>query len=56
FRYKLEGLDAAWVEAGPRRVAYYGHVPAGRYRFRVMAGSRAGGWQEATNPLRLELV
>jgi signal transduction histidine kinase/ligand-binding sensor domain-containing protein/ActR/RegA family two-component response regulator len=35
FRYKLEGFDKDWVQAGSRRVAYYTNIPPGRYRFRV---------------------
>ncbi|MFL5344029.1 MAG: two-component regulator propeller domain-containing protein [Hyalangium sp.] len=35
FRFRLEGVDTDWVEAGARRVAYYTHLPPGQYRFRV---------------------
>ena len=31
-RYRLEGFDGGWVEAGPRRVAYYTNLAPGRYR------------------------
>lgn len=44
FKYKLEGLDTDWVDAGTRRVAYYSHVPPGSYRFRVIAANRDGVW------------
>jgi len=37
FRYKLEGVDADWVEAGTRRVAYYTRTPPGDHRFLVQA-------------------
>jgi diguanylate cyclase (GGDEF)-like protein len=37
FRYQLEGYDAAWQDAGARRVAFYTHLPPGNYRFRVAA-------------------
>jgi signal transduction histidine kinase/ligand-binding sensor domain-containing protein/CheY-like chemotaxis protein len=37
FKYKLEGFDADWVDAGRRRVAYYTNIPPGKYRFRVIA-------------------
>ncbi len=37
FRYRLEGFDKDWVEAGTRRVAYYTNVPPGSYTFTVMA-------------------
>ena len=46
FRYKLEGFDADWVEAGTRRVAYYTNVPPRRYRFLVIAGSADGTWSD----------
>ena len=44
FRYRLDGLDQEWVEAGTRRVAYYSRLPAGRYRFSVTAANREGVW------------
>ena len=30
FKYKLEGLDDDWIDAGTRRLAYFSHVPPGR--------------------------
>lgn len=35
FRFKLEGYDEQWHEAGNRRTGYYTNVPPGRYRFVV---------------------
>lgn len=46
FKYKLEGLDADWVDAGTRRTAYYAHLPPGTYAFKVMAANRDGVWNE----------
>ena len=46
FRYRLEGFDEAWVEAGPRRTAYYTRLPHGSYRFRVIACNNDGLWNE----------
>jgi signal transduction histidine kinase len=46
FRYRLEGLDTDWVEAGARRAAFYNYVPPGQYRFRVIACSTEGIWNE----------
>ena len=37
FRYRLEGTDAGWVDAGTRRAAFYTNLPGGRYRFHVIA-------------------
>jgi signal transduction histidine kinase len=44
FRYRLEGLDTDWVEAGPSRTAPFPYVPDGKYRFEVVAGNGRGGW------------
>ncbi len=46
FRYKLEGVDADWQEAGTRRQAFYTHLPPGNYRFRVIACNNDGVWNE----------
>ncbi|HVC97596.1 MAG TPA: two-component regulator propeller domain-containing protein [Pirellulales bacterium] len=37
FRYRLEGFDKDWVDAGGRREAFYTNLPPGSYRFRVAA-------------------
>jgi PAS domain S-box-containing protein len=55
FRYRLEGYDHAWVEAGGRRVAYYTRVPGGRYRFRVLAANNDGVWNESGAALAFRL-
>jgi signal transduction histidine kinase/ligand-binding sensor domain-containing protein len=44
FRFRLRGLDAEWVDAGTRRVAYYRYLPPGRYTFQVIAANRDGVW------------
>ena len=53
FRYRLEGLDPDWVEAGARRTAFYSYVPPGQYRFRVIACDSGGAWNEAGASLSL---
>jgi signal transduction histidine kinase len=47
FRYKLEGFNRNWHEAGTRRQVFYANVPPGNYRFRVMACNNSGVWNEA---------
>jgi hypothetical protein len=42
FRYKLEGLDQNWIEAGTRRTAYFSHVSPGEYTFKVIAANSDG--------------
>jgi signal transduction histidine kinase len=51
FRYRLEGYEQDWVEAGARRVAYYPRLPPGRYRFVVLAANRDGIWNETGSSL-----
>lgn len=47
FKYKLEGYDENWVDAGTRRVAYYTNIPPKDYRFLVIACNNDGVWTEA---------
>ncbi len=56
FRYRLEGYDEAWVDAGTRRAAFFTHLPPGDYRFQVIAANEDGLWNEvgATLAFRLE--
>jgi ligand-binding sensor domain-containing protein/signal transduction histidine kinase len=46
FKYKLEGFDGDWVDGGTRRVVSYTNLPAGNYRFRVIACNNDGVWNE----------
>jgi ligand-binding sensor domain-containing protein/signal transduction histidine kinase len=46
FKYRLEGFNDEWVDAGSRRVATYTNIPPGQYRFRVAAGNADGVWNE----------
>jgi ligand-binding sensor domain-containing protein/signal transduction histidine kinase len=55
FRYRLDGLEDEWVDAGAQRVAHYSHLPPGQYEFHVMAGL-GGTWKQAEQPLRLQVV
>lgn len=56
FRYRLEGIDVSWTDAGAQRVAHYGRLPPGDYRFHVMAGGASGEWREAAEALSLIIV
>jgi PAS domain S-box-containing protein len=55
FRYRLEGYDRGWVEAGGRRMAFYTNLKPGRYTFRVMAANADGVWNETGDAVRIEL-
>jgi len=44
FRYRLDGFDRDWVDAGGRRQAYYTNLAPGQYVFRVQANDNSGTW------------
>ncbi len=44
FKYRIDGLDDEWVEAGNRRIAYYNDLPPGDYTFQVLASNSDGVW------------
>ena len=57
FRYRLEGFDADWIDAGTRRQAYYTNLPPGAYRFLVVASNSEGtplsetAWEFSIEPM-----
>ncbi|MGJ7507595.1 sensor histidine kinase [Variovorax sp. GT1P44] len=56
FRYKLEGRDVDWQEAGNRREAFYTDLSPGRYRFRVMAANSSGVWNTEGDTLNFSIA
>jgi signal transduction histidine kinase/ligand-binding sensor domain-containing protein len=46
FRYRLEGRDTDWQEAGTRRQAFYTDLRPGTYRFHVIACNNDGIWNQ----------
>jgi len=44
FRYKLEGVDPEWRDAGDRREADYNNLGPGQYTFRVVACNNDWVW------------
>jgi signal transduction histidine kinase len=46
FRYRLEGSDPGWIEAGHKREASYTHLSPGSYTFHVIACNNDGVWNE----------
>ncbi|MBO9707491.1 MAG: hypothetical protein J7521_04675 [Caulobacter sp.] len=46
FRYRLEGVDKSWIDAGARRSAFYTNLSPGTYRFQVAAANEDGVWNE----------
>jgi diguanylate cyclase (GGDEF)-like protein len=44
YRYRIEGFDRGWIDAGSSRAAYYTNLPPGDYIFRVIASNNDGVW------------
>jgi diguanylate cyclase (GGDEF)-like protein len=55
FKYKLEGHDKDWIDAGTRRTANYSYLPPGKYTFLVQAANSDGVWSEKRAELALDL-
>jgi signal transduction histidine kinase/ligand-binding sensor domain-containing protein len=53
-RYRLDGYDRDWVDAGTSRIASYTNLSARDYRFRVASSRDGHVWKEASTALRLE--
>jgi ligand-binding sensor domain-containing protein/signal transduction histidine kinase len=56
FRYKLEGYDGDWQDAGNRRQAFYTNLGPRTYRFRVMACNNSGVWNEVGTYLDITIA
>ncbi len=56
FRYKLEGFDPDWRDAGTRRQAFYTNLRPRAYRFRVLACNNDGIWNESGATLDFDLL
>jgi signal transduction histidine kinase/ligand-binding sensor domain-containing protein len=54
-RYRIEGQDPNWIEAGTRRQAFYTNLPPGAYRFQVIAANEFGVWNEEGAAVAFEI-
>lgn len=55
FRYRLEGFDADWQDAGSRRAAFYTALPPGHYVFRVIAANEDMVWNEVGDSFAIDV-
>ncbi len=55
FKYRLEGLESEWEDAGRRRSADYRYLPPGDYAFRVIACNNDGVWNPQGATLALTI-
>ena len=55
YRYRLEGWDPYWIEAGREHEADYSNIPAGRYTFRVQATDSVGSLTDCEAALSIRV-
>ncbi len=46
FKYRLEGFDPDWIDAGTKRIASYTNLRPGTYKFHVIAANGDGVWNQ----------
>lgn len=56
FRYRLEGVDKDWQDAGARREAFYTMLGPGQYHFQVIASNNDGVWNDKGAHLDFEIT
>ncbi len=56
FKYRLEGFDADWIQAGTRRIAYYNNLRPGSYSFHVMGCNNNGVWNPIGSSVKISLL
>ncbi len=56
FRYRLEGFDNDWIDIENERFAAYSRLPAGNYKFHVVAASDNDLWTETGASLELSVA
>lgn len=55
FRYRLNGVDDKWVNAGTRQEAFYTNLRPGRYTFTVMATDDENAWTIPPTAVNFEI-
>ena len=56
YRYKLEGIDEEWIDAGQRNFASYTKIDPGHYSFRVRATNSDKIWSSNEASIALEIT
>jgi PAS domain S-box-containing protein len=55
FRYRLDGYDSRWTDAGTRRSAFFTNLKPGSYHFYVQACNADGVWNTTGDQFAIEL-
>lgn len=56
YRYKLEGFDKEWTEAGTTNSATYTNLPPGTYTLKVKGSNNDGVWNEEGISLTIKVL
>jgi signal transduction histidine kinase/ligand-binding sensor domain-containing protein len=55
YRYRLDGYESDWVDAGTRHSAFYTNLKPGAYRFQVQACNADGVWNTTGTSFAFQL-
>ncbi|HEY2825952.1 MAG TPA: ATP-binding protein, partial [Gemmatimonadales bacterium] len=55
FQYRMDGVDADWIDAGDGRTAVYNDVGPGHHTFRVRAMNAGGVWSVADGTMEFSV-
>jgi signal transduction histidine kinase len=56
FKYRLEGLDKDWLDAGTKRMINYNYIPPGKYTFHVIACNNDDIWNKEGAEIAFEVL
>jgi len=56
YKYKLEGFDKDWINAGTRREVTYTNLEGGDYTFLVLGSNNHGVWSTAPASLKITVI
>ena len=56
YKYKMEGFDSDWIDAGNRRFVSYNNLPIGDFIFRVQGSNDEGIWNREGASYRISIL
>ena len=55
YKYKLDGYDTEWIDAGTTTSATYTNIREGKYTFQVIASNNDGIWNETPKKVIIKI-
>ncbi|MEO6286965.1 MAG: triple tyrosine motif-containing protein [Dyadobacter sp.] len=56
YRYKMDGIDEEWIDAGTKRSANYTNLPPGGYTFTVIGSNNDGVWNKKGASVKIMIL